>query len=78
MTCHVVRVNGSVAIACSSGRKKAGKCRFCDNAHTKLCDFEITLGRTCDQKICDWHATTVGPDRHYCPDHRAKEARHEG
>jgi hypothetical protein len=64
------------------GRRNVKLCRFChslDNLRalsTKLCDFvvsppeQITHKRTCDAPICDKHATKVGPDVDYCPDHK--------
>jgi hypothetical protein len=34
----------------------------------KLCDYPVGDG-TCDMPVCDDHATSVGPDRDYCPRH---------
>lgn len=44
----------------------------CIREHTKLCDFPLKgrkAGKTCDKKLCDEHATKVGPDRDCCPAH---------
>jgi len=43
----------------------------------KLCDFELHGGRTCDAKLCARHATTVGPERDFCPPH-AKIGQRQG
>jgi hypothetical protein len=61
-------------------------CDFCDQPHTKLCDYPMNPG-TCDKKLCEQHVTEVGamhinrgPGRSgfttldYCPDHM-KEVR---
>lgn len=46
----------------------------CCRPSSKLCDAEVgtTLRGdhlTCDMPLCDQHATSVGPDRDYCPRH---------
>lgn len=43
-------------------------CHFCKDRHTKLCDFPLKFG-TCDKRMCVNHATSVGEDLDYCPDH---------
>jgi hypothetical protein len=64
------------------GGRKVNLCRFClkdDRLRQlagKLCDFvvsppqQITHKRTCDAPICDKHATSVGKNLDYCPDHK--------
>ena len=65
--------DGTVAIVCTRGAAKApALCEFCAKIHTKLCDFPV-WGKTCDKRMCDEHATEVGPDKDYCPPH-AKES----
>jgi hypothetical protein len=66
----------------NTGGRKVNLCRFCwKEKHLrliagKLCDFvvsspqQVTHKRTCDAPICDEHATSVGKDLDYCPDHK--------
>jgi hypothetical protein len=73
MTCQKINLgDGTVAIVCSRSRK-AAKCQFCQEPHTRLCDYPVAPGKTCDAKLCGWHAHRVGPEKDYCPTH-AKEA----
>ena len=70
MACyHVTLPGGFTAIVC--GVRGASKCseQGCNSPHTKLCDFPLSAGRTCDRKLCDRYAIKVGPDRDYCPEH---------
>lgn len=66
---------GVTMIVCRRGaRPRAAPCDLagCNREHTKLCDFPLRgkrAGATCDAKICDAHATQVGPGRDYCPAH---------
>lgn len=47
------------------------KCKFCLKYDgTKMCDFPLSEGRTCDARICVRCTTVMGPDRDYCPNHR--------
>lgn len=45
----------------------------CMAMSTLLCDWPVD-GGTCDMPLCAEHAHQVGPDRHYCPRHRALQA----
>lgn len=40
------------AIVC--GRAKP--CAYCERAHTRLCDFTLASGKTCDTPMCSGHA----------------------
>jgi hypothetical protein len=73
VTCRSVPVAGGVAIVCGRDQP-APPCAIpgCGRPHTRLCDHPVTRGgkvTTCDVKICDGHATSVGPERDYCPAH---------
>ncbi len=74
MSCEpIVGADGrTVRLACTRGRKHAA-CSVpgCGREHTKLCDYALTntSSGTCDAKLCDAHASRVGPDRDYCPPH---------
>lgn len=74
MTCQPIKLpDNGMAIACSRGRKPKRKpCEVsgCVASHRKLCDYPIKDKKTCDMKLCDYHATSVGPDRDHCPSHR--------
>jgi len=65
---------GGFSIVCSRGQrvKKCESLPGCLNDSTKLCDFPTANGKTCDRRICDVHAQSVGPDKDYCLTH-AKE-----
>ena len=77
MTCSKMQLpDGGRAIVCSRGRKpKRKRCEVsgCTVPHTKLCDYPVKRKKTCDMKLCSGHATSVGPDRDYCPSHRTKD-----
>lgn len=68
---------------CRRGRRrKSAPCDVpnCNAEHQKLCDYPLggkKAGQTCDKKICDAHATSVGHNKDYCPPH-AKLAERKG
>ena len=83
MTCEKVKFADTVAFMCSRSHRGSRKpCQFCASPHTKLCDFPIETHptvsggvlviKTCDRRICELHAKSVGEDRDHCPIH-AKE-----
>lgn len=77
MPCKPIRGKDFTAIVCTRGRKPAA-CQEpgCTRPHTKLCDYPVTRRggpATCDRKICDAHATGVGPDTDYCTAHARAE-----
>jgi succinate dehydrogenase/fumarate reductase-like Fe-S protein len=37
---------------------------------SKLCDFPVAKGKTCDAGMCGSCATNIGPDQDYCPTHK--------
>lgn len=63
----------------TSGGGSGSLCEVCrERQHTRLCDFELGGGATCDKKLCD-QCTHVCPDnRKYdlCPDHRPPGEKH--
>ena len=82
MSCRIITSNGRVSmIACGRTRAaqpceftegKGGNLKRCNKPHTKLCDFKLEgphKGKTCDRRVCDEHATNIGPDRDYCDIH---------
>ena len=58
-----------IAFICGGPRPK--RCPFCGVGYvSKLCDFQVRKGKTCDWGMCEKCATGVGPDQDYCPDHK--------
>ncbi len=74
MPCSRVKLaDGMVAIVCGKMRRLP-KCRFCGEPSTKLCDkiLATTIAGaelTCDNPICGGCASSVGPDKDFCPRH---------
>jgi hypothetical protein len=50
------------------------RCRWCGKLSTKLCDFILVTGRTCDQPICQDHAQSRGFQIDFCPNHSTEPA----
>jgi hypothetical protein len=78
MPCETVKLDELTVFICHGGpRRKPKLCPFCRKREaTLLCDHPDTRpaakpGATCDNPICGSCATGVGPDRDYCPVHRA-------
>jgi hypothetical protein len=55
-------------VICSRGQKRPPKCSWCANVSTKLCDYPVSRGRTCDAPMCDAHAKKQGANLDTCPD----------
>ena len=73
MTCEVRKDNiGQVtAILCGSSRRQT--CKFCNHLWiTKLCDFPVGHGKTCDAGMCEQCATNVAREVDYCPIHKGQ------
>ena len=64
MPCEHVKIGDSYAIVCSRGSQK--KCKDCGRKCTKLCDFPLTNGKTCDRPMCDAHAVNQAPEIDFC------------
>jgi hypothetical protein len=75
MACeHFTLPNGARGIACGPRLpRRASSCSHpgCLEPHTKLCDWPVAGGKTCDKRLCDGHAVSGGPDLDYCPGHEA-------
>jgi hypothetical protein len=64
MVCRsIIVAPGFIAIACGARAKKA-PCSVlgCGRPHTRLCDYPLKGGGTCDAKLCGTHATRMGED----------------
>ena len=70
MPCVLFKTNLGTAIVCGRAVKA---CRSCGHLATKLCDFAVAPGKTCDAPICAECAQHFEPNKDYCPEHRAKE-----
>ncbi len=66
MPCTLIDKN---TIVCQRGRQSVAKCSHCHRPHTKLCDFEIAPGKTCDAPLCGSCATSGGTNVDYCREH---------
>lgn len=63
--------DGGGAILCGV-RRALALCSYCHQTHTKLCDFVLPNGKTCDKPMCHTHTSKgekIGID--YCRDHAA-------
>jgi hypothetical protein len=62
-----------LGIACSRGQRRP-RCSVpgCGRYSTRLCDFRLRTGRTCDARLCDAHrgSASGAPDVDHCPPHR--------
>jgi hypothetical protein len=45
------------------------KCGFCSALAHFQCDYPMGEGKTCDKHLCLKHATRVGVNRDFCPEH---------
>lgn len=83
MACEVTKDNNGqvTAITCSRNPRPPKTCPFCGlNLAIIDCDFPVgqeTQSGTCDQDMCHRCATTVGPGKHYCPNHKDKWDGHQ-
>lgn len=74
MKCTPVNLgNGAQAIVCGGSRVQ--KCA-CGRLSTRLCDWKIGRGRTCDARLCDQCAYSPAPGKDLCPTHAAAWNRH--
>ena len=74
MPCHTIKMPGGVMVVACSRNSRRSQCSTpsCTNYSSKLCDYPVTRNgqpTTCDAKICDRCATSVGPDKDYCRPH---------
>lgn len=65
-----------IGVVCSRGkRRRSCSTANCDRPGTKLCDYALKNGKTCDRPMCARCAKKVGPDRDLCPPHVRLEER---
>jgi len=58
-------------IICSRGPAKK-RCAYCERDSSKLCDYPLKSGKTCDSPMCTLHTWSPEPNTDYCRHHRAK------
>jgi hypothetical protein len=68
---HIAIPGGGHAIIC--GPRHTKRCRVCGGISTKLCDYEVRPGKTCDAPLCSGCAVHTEPNLDYCPSHPRKE-----
>lgn len=66
MKCTTLNVDGIHVIAC--GGRRITKCS-CGRPASKLCDWKIAPGRTCDTPVCDACATSPAEGKDLCKLH---------
>lgn len=50
-------------------RHMSRSCAYCSRVHTKLCDFKMGPGKTCDAPLCTSCTVHTEPDRDICRIH---------
>lgn len=70
---HLNLGDGMQAIVC--GGRRVHTCA-CGRPSTKLCDWKIGRGRTCDKRLCDECAYSPAPEKDLCPTHAEAWKRH--
>jgi hypothetical protein len=69
MSCEVKRDSeGQIAkIICGKGPRR--RCHVCGAASTKLCDYSLGGGKSCDREMCWKHARIMALGIDYCTEH---------
>ena len=73
MKCTPINLpNGTRAIVCGA-RRRAKRCK-CGSGHsvTKLCDWKIGNGKTCDAEMCDVCTYSPAKGKDLCPTHASE------
>lgn len=71
MACKVYQFpDGGKAIVCGSKKALPPACSTCGRPCSILCDFPVAKGKTCDKPACETHSKQVGPDAHFCEQHK--------
>ncbi len=66
MPCYRVAMpNGGFALV----KGKLGPHCSCGGVTTRLCDYPVGKGKTCDRKLCERCGHHVGPDKDLCLEH---------
>lgn len=71
MPCEKMKIPGGTMIVCSRGQKQR-RCSAggCGEKASRLCDFALNNGKTCDRALCSTHAMRLNDlDLDYCRPH---------
>lgn len=68
MICTPIQADGFPWIVCSGGRMARSTCS-CGNKVTRLCDWKVGQGRTCDTGMCGQCTTSPAKDKDLCSGH---------
>lgn len=61
MPCDWITADDGAVIHINRGRSRSKSCPFCKTGKvSKLCDFPVSEGKTCDAEMCDCCATHRG------------------
>ena len=66
MGCNTIRDDEGRVMAIICSRDSRDKCKDCGRLCTKLCDFPLANGKTCDRKMCDDHSVNQSPEIDFC------------
>ena len=71
MPCH--KITGDKVLIFLCGMPGAfTRCGWCGRDGTRLCDYPVGDGKTCDRHACPRCMKRVGRNKDYCPLHKAK------
>lgn len=74
MACHWLKLTDGSVVHVNMGRPRRSRCGFCNVGWvSRLCDYAIGNGSTCDAGMCARCATRVGEDKDYCPNHKSQD-----
>lgn len=74
MPCEPVideKTGNVIGIKCSRDKPARGVCIVCGKPSTRLCDYLLENGNTCDAPLCTEHANKRGW-ADFCPEHAEK------
>ena len=75
MPCETEEYDGTVYMVCHRGGGGSGqKCLYCHRSSTRLCDFAVADGKTCDAPMCDFCTHRAERTIDYCQTHRGNVA----
>lgn len=73
MGCSIEKTASGATIIMCGGGKTQRRCHYCTRMSTKLCDFPVGDGLTCDRRLCGQCAVSKGPDKDECRLHDLKQ-----
>ncbi len=78
MTCRTVQLDDQHhAIVCMRNghqHRIATSCGYCATRATRLCDWKLPSGGTCDQPLCDKHSHAPTLEKDLCRQHAKRWA----